>query len=71
MLVDAFDHVGDVKEDVGVGEGGFAEVEHTLLEFVLRFEDARSVGENDLVVVGVYDTEDSVSCCLRLRSDNR
>ena len=38
-----FDYVGDIDEDVGVGEGALAEIEHRLLQLVLGLQHTRGV----------------------------
>ena len=62
----ALHHVGDVYQDVGIGEGAFALAQHRLLQFVLGREDAGGVREDNLVVGGVDDAHDAVACGLGL-----
>ena len=70
VLVTLLHGVGYIEDDVCVTDGGVHEVHHALLEPVVRLEDARSVGIDDLIVVSVHDTHDPVPCGLCLGSDD-
>lgn len=60
--------VGGIQNEevnVGVFHAFFDTFHHAFLEFIGGFDDARGVGENELVVVVVKKAQDSVAGCLR------
>ena len=59
-------HVGDVEQDVGIGQGRLRELQHILLHLVVRLQHARGIGEHNLTVGCVDDAHDTVTGGLRL-----
>ena len=71
IAVDGVLGFGDVEEDIGVNECRTAELQHFLLEAVVRRKYSRGIGIDHLEVLAVNDTENTMTGRLRLRSDNR
>ena len=70
VLVRRFHHVGDIKQDIGIDEGALGELEHLLLELVVGFEYAGSVGKADLHLGRVEYAHDAVARGLCLEGGN-
>ena len=66
ILLRIFDHVRDIEQHVGIGQGTLREGQHQLLHLVVGLQHARRVAEDDLHIVRVDDAHDAVSGGLRL-----
>ena len=71
VFVGSLYHVGNVEQNVGIGQGRLGEVEHRLLQLVVGREYPRCVGIDDLHLVGIDDAHDAMSRSLGFGGDNR
>ena len=71
IFVGSFDDIGYVEQNVGIGEGRLREIEHRLLQLVVRRENTRRIGIDDLHIVGIYDTHDAVAGRLGFGGNDR
>ena len=53
------------------GEGRLREIEHRLLQLVVRRENTWRIGIDDLHIVGIYDTHDAVAGRLGFGGNDR
>ena len=61
IFLGVFHHIGDVEQDIGIGEGTLREGQHHLLHLVVGFQHTRGVGKDDLHVFRVDDAHDAVT----------
>ena len=70
VLLRILDDIRHIKQDIGIGQGRLGELEHHLLHLVVRLQHARRVREDDLSILRIDDTHDTVARCLCLESGN-
>ncbi len=70
-MVQPLDHIGHIEDDVGILERTLHEFHHRLLQAVVRLENARRIGIDDLEIVAVDDAQNPVARGLRLGGDDR
>ena len=70
VLLRVLHHIRHIEEDVGIGKSRLRELEHVLLHLVVRLQHARSIGEDDLTIIRVDDTHDTVTRRLCLKCGN-
>ena len=70
VLVRLLHGVCDVKQHIGILQSSFGKCEHRLLQFVVRLQNARGVGEDDLRLWLIDDAHDAMACGLRLEGGN-
>ena len=63
-------HIGDVQYYVCIRKCTCRKVKHRLLKFVIRFNNSGCVLIDYLKIFSIYDTHDSMACCLCFRGDN-
>ena len=69
-VLEAFAHLGDEEEQVGVLQGCTHEAHHLLVQLVVRVDDAWSVGVNYLEVITIDYTHDTFARRLGLACYN-
>ena len=70
ILVGSLHHVGDIEQDVGILQSAFAELQHLLLQLIVRLQHTRRVAEANLHLRRIEDAHDAVARGLRLESSN-
>ena len=71
VFVGLLHHIRHVEQHIGVLQRTFGEGEHRLLEFIVGFQHARGVREDDLRIVGVDNAHNAVARGLRLEGCDR
>ena len=71
ILIGRLDRVGDVEKDVSITESRLGELEHALLELVVRAQYPRGVAIDDLQLGGIDNAHNAVTRRLGLGGDDR
>lgn len=69
-VLEAFAHLGDEEEEVGVLQGGADEAHHLLVEFVGGVDDAGGVSVDNLEIISIYYAHDAFAGGLGLGGDD-
>ena len=64
-------HVSDVQQDVSISQCRLRESQHHLLHLVVRLQYSRSIRKHYLHIIGIYNSHDTMACCLRLEGSDR
>ena len=65
------DGIRNIEHHVSIANCSSHEVHHRLLQFICRLQDSRGIRIYNLKIITVDDTHNTMTCSLRLRSDNR
>ena len=70
VLLRLFYHVGDIQQNIRIGQSRLRELQHILLHLIVRLQHSRRVRKHNLTIVGVDDAHDAMTRGLRLESGN-
>lgn len=70
VLLRVLNHIGHIKQHVGIRQRTLREGEHHLLHLVVWLQDAGSIGKHDLHVISIHDTHDTMTGGLRLEGSD-